>query len=527
MNRNKYRFLSNARASDDKRLIVQRRDFSGGENTRQHASRISENQCEVLQNFDISVPGQTRKIPGTDLSADIGNNAGVGAFGFEPRGGTNELYVAHGTVVSGCTSPSLTGTDAYTNHVTGLTTGLQTTIIKATCSGANGDVVLVANGTDNLRQVLQDHTVGDCLDDNYACPKTTVIHFYRNRLWALKANCLYWSDALPSTYISNTSSAPFDRTTNYYNMTVGEERALVGLWDVGIIAFGQDAVYGINPSTTPAATDKPEKILDIGCVAGKTACQVGDDVLFLAPDGVRGVFRTQQDKLQQGQSVPLSYSLKTEHELINWNAISKACAVYFDNKYFIALPTGSAAYNNRVWVYYPATKSWVVIVGWNVGAWAKMKVSGEEQLFYIDSNDGSVYGAWTGYTNNGTAITSTLVGREEDCGYAMQDKTGGEVEIEAETAGSGNSVKVYAAINGSSFQFLDSVSLDSESSPTLPVSLPFSLADSTIIRYKIHLDSIEAFRTIQFKFVNDDANVDPVIIYGYNLITFAEEYKNE
>ena len=522
MNRARFRFITSATAPDDTKLFVIRRDFSGGSNTRQHASRIGENQAETIENFDIGIPGQTRKINGITLIEDLSDVAGTGALGFEPRGGTNELLVTHGQKLEGWT-----GTGTFTEHKTDFTTGLQTTIVKATCSGTNGDVAIISNGTDKCFQMLQNHTMQDMLDDNYSCPLTSVLTFYRNRLWALKANLLYWSDAMPSTYVSNTSSAPFDRTTNNFAVTVGAERALIGVRDTGLFCIGSDAVYGVNPSVAPAATDKPEKILDIGCVAGKTACLVGDDVLFLAPDGVRGVMRTQQDKLQLGRAEPLSYPLRAEFESINWANVSKAVAVYWDNKYFLALPTASATYNNEVWVYYPSQQAWMVITGWNVGAWAKLKVSGEERLYYIDSNDGSVYRAWYGTTNNSTAISATIIGREEDCGQPLVTKNGGEIEVEADVAGSGDSLTVSVSLDGQAFQSLGTISLTSTTAPTLPVSLPFSLADSYIVREKFHLDSLGGWRTMQLKIENTDDNTDPIIVYGYNLVTLPEEYQNE
>lgn len=514
---NKFRAYSRLSAPDEKRIVISRRDFSGGENTRQHASRISPNQAEALENFDIGVPGQATKVPGNSLVEDLSSGVGTGAFGFAPRSGTNELLITEDTNLRG-----YTGSGSFTTHDSGFTTGLLTTMIKATCSGGNGDVVLISNGTDNVHEMLQDHTVTDLGNDNTDCPLTKVLTFFRNRVWALKANLLYWSDAIPTTY-----DGAFDRTANNYNITVGDERAILGLRDLGIICLGADAVYGINPSITPAATDKPEKILDIGCVAGNTAQIVGDDVYFLSSDGVRGVFRTQQDKLQLGQTYPLSYPLKTEFDSINWSVISKACAVYFDNKYFLALPTSSSSYNNRVWVYYPATQAWTIITGWNVGAWGKISFAGQELLYYIDANDSTVKQAWTGTTNSGDAIDGVLVGREEDGDSPLQFKSGGEIEIEAQTAGNDSILTISVAVDGGSFTTLGTITLSSATSPTLPIALPFALSDQFIIRSKLHIDSIGKWKTLQIMIENNEANTDPIVIYAYSIVSFIEEYANE
>ena len=506
-------------ATDDNQLVVVRRDFSGGMNNRQYPNIIGDNQADTIESWNIGVVGEIRKIPGITLIEDLGSNAGMGALGFEPRGGTNELLVIEGGNLKGWTGTTFSLWDA------GFASGLATTMIKATCSGAEGDVVLISNGSDYVHEMHQDHSVHDLGTGNTDCPLTTVLTFYRNRVWALKANLLYWSAALPATY-----DAQFDRTTNNYNITVGKEQAIIGIRDQGLICFGSDAVYGINPSITPAATDKPEKILDIGCVAGNTAVQVGDDVYFLAKDGVRGVFRTAMDKLQMEASYPISFNLKSEFESISWAYISKSCAVYFDNKYFIALPVDSSSYNNEVWVYYPVSKSWMVITGWNVGAWAKLTVDGEERLYFIDSTTGHVYRAWYGNDNNGTAITATFRGREEDMAQPLNYKNGGEIEIATLVAGSGNTLSVNIALDGGGFQALGEIDLTSTTAPILNTAstiLPFYLADAYIVREKFHLDSLGRWRTIQVELINSDKNTDPIVVYEYNIVTFMEEYEAE
>lgn len=515
-------------AGDDKQLYVTRRSFSGGINTRQSADRISETQCENLENMDIGVVGEIRKTPGLTLIQDLGNNAGTGMFGFEPRGGTNELIINTATAIkwwngvgsSFASIASLSSTFSFS---------LDCTMIKAGETGDHaGDVVLLSNGTDNVLRLNQVPEFQDLGDTTNSPPKSTVMTYFRNRPWFLKANALYWGDALPVFNASMAGFATaFDRVTNYYNMPVGTERALLSLRDTGLIAIGQDAVYGINPSTTPAATDKPEKILDIGCIAGNTACQVGDDVYYLAADGVRGLFRTQQDKVQGGAAYPISFPLKDNYDTISWAYISKACAVYFDNKYFISLPVNASTYNNEVWVFYPALQAWIVITGWNVGKWAKMKVSGEEQLYAYDSNDGSVYQAWKGTTNNGTAVSAEFISRQEDGGQPLVYKNGGELEIETEVADADSTLTLSISVDGSSFQALATIDISSSNAPELPVTLPFTLADKYVVRNKVHLDSIGRWRTFQLKITNAQANTEPIIIYGYSLVAFAEEYESE
>lgn len=515
--RNKLIQAARAMAPDDQKLYVIRRDISGGVNSRQHGSTIGENQSESLTNVDLRVAGLAKKRKGTTLIEDLGNDAGTGALGFNPRGGTNEVIVTHGTKIEGWT-----GSGAFTEHDTGFTTGLQTAVVKATCSGGNGDVVIISNGTDNVHEMTQAHAVTDCGDTNTDCPLTTAITFYRNRLWALKDNVLCWSSALPATY-----DGAFDRATNNYNITVGDERAILGIRDAGLICIGENAIYGINPSTTPAATDKPEKILDIGCVASKSAVQVGDDVIFLAQDGVRGIFRTAQDKIQMGSSYPLSFLLKDEYDSLNWAYISKACAVYFDNMYLLAVPTGTSTYNNKVWVYFPASNSWSVYSGINVGAFAKVAFDGEEKLYYIDSNDGSVYQLFADtYTDNTAVIEYTEIGRKEDLGQPLVKKCGGEVCIKLVSTGDIDAT-VYAQFDDGGYQTLGSINATGNYL-TFPLTFPVVFAPPTISFAKFHLDGYDEWYQIQLKIQNNVTGEDQDLqVLERSIVAYPVEYINE
>lgn len=499
---------------DDAPLVKIVRDLSGGVNTRQNPAIIKDNQATVLYNVDISVPGETSKRLGITLIEDLGNDAGTGSLGFEPDGGTNELLVTHGAKLEGWV-----GSGTFTEHKTDFTSGLPTKMIKAGESG-EGDVVIVSNGTDNVFRMNQSHTFQDLNDTNTSPPKTTVMTYYRNRVWGLKANLLYWSDAYPADY-----STAFDRTTNAYRIPVGVERALLGLRDTGIIVIGSDQVWGINPSITPAATDKPEKILDIGCVANNTAVQVGDDVMFLARDGVRGVFRTQQDKLQLGASYPISYVLKDEFDAISWAYIDKACAVYYQDKYLLSLPVSGGTYNNQVWVYSPATQGWTVITGWNVAAWGKMQVNGQERLYFIDSNDGSVYRAFYGYDDNGTAINYQEEGRKEDMGKPVSKKVGGELRIKAPSVGNYD-LSVYASFDDAEYQLVGTMNLSGGVS--LPLDLPFTLQGGVLKEQIFHLDRFGEWYTMKLKITHNATNGSDLIkIYERNTITYLSEYYSE
>lgn len=514
------RLTTTGYAPDDNYLVITRQDKSGGVNTRQFSSQIKENEVEQLENVDIGVFGERSVRPGlTNVGTANASLPIVGLFGFEPRGGTFKLLGLAGTGLS-----VWNNTASFASPIKNdFTTGLDTKMVKVGQTG-DGDVVAISNGTDNVFIMKQDNTFIDCLDTNTSPPKTTAITYYRNRLWALKANQLYFSSAVPATY-----SLAFDRTTNVYNIPTGTERALIGAREYGLVCFGADQIWGINPSTTPAATDKPEALVtEHGCVANETVAESGDDYYYMANDGVRSLKRTIFDKLQQGVSYPLSYYEKDEFDLINWAAITKACGVYFDNKYFISLPTSGSTYNNRVWVYFPASKGWAFISGWNISKWAKFKLNGEERLYAGHSTGaGYVYRAWSGATDDGTAITMTETGRNEDMGKPAQKKVGGEVKLEALSTGDYD-ITVRASFDNGGFNTLGTMNL-AGNLVTFPVTFPvlFGLAGTSY--KKFHLDSYGEWYRIQLQFeVTDEMNSESdVTILNETIATHTSEYDSE
>lgn len=345
-----------------------------------------------------------------------------------------------------------------------------------------------------------------------------------------------------ATSRTTTGFAPFDLVSNVFRVPVGNSQALLSTRDQGIVAMGQDQIWQLLPSNTPnPITDQPQKVLDIGCMAGATAVQVADDIVFLAADGVRGLFRTQLDKLQTGQSFPLSYPIPDQIDAINWSAINKACAVFYLNKYIISLPINGSSYNNVCLVYYPAlstafyastnvgdiasTKSWVVYDGWNIARFAVMNVGGQQNLYGIDSVTGQVYQLFQGTTDNGNTIVYDEQSKAEDFKSTAQYKYGGEYKIRAE--GSNGTIVVKANPDGNGWVQLGSMSLTA-TGITFPTTFPVNFPTSVESMATSHLDSsgIIKFKRCQFEIYSNTNEADITIIETL-ATAFGEPYLSE
>ncbi len=177
-------------------------------------------------------------------------------------------------------------------------------------------------------------------------------------------------------------------------------------------------------------------------------------------------------------------------------------------------------------MYYPALQAWTIITGWNVGKFAKVKFSGEEKLYYIDSNDGSVYRAWYGDNDNATAINWQIEGRKEDMGQPLVKKSSGEIKIKMLSSGN-YTVTVYASIDDQSYVTVGTISLIGNA-PTLPVVLPFTLAETDIVTTTFHLDNFGEWYQLRIKMVlNTVIGSDLITLYEQSIVTYPQEYESE
>lgn len=504
--------------TDDSPLYITRRDISAGVNSQQGENIIQENQSTVLQNISLDVAGERSLRKGATILASLATTAGTGLFGFQPDTGNNYLIANYGTGLKWSQGAAF-------SSIASLASTYDFTLSMNMFPALEldlGDVIILQNGTSNPLRLDPVTPAFQDLGATYQSPpKTNVMNYYRNRLWALSDNKLFYSGAVPSDY-SNT----FNASLNYYNIPVGKEKAIMGTRDYGLVIFGAEAVYQLNPTLVPdPAVDKPELVLSTGCANGNTVKQVGDDFVYLAWDGVRALRRTAQDKLQAGQAFPLSYLLKKEFERISWGSIDKADAVYFDNKYILTLPTAGSTYNNQMWVYYPSLNAWTVITGLNIVRLAVIKFSNEERLYGIDSTCGNVYRLFHGTSDNGVVIPYIEEGRAEDFGQPLMSKYGGEFKITAK--GMGATVVPYGSVDGAGYVALDG---DPLVLPTgglnFDFDFPFSFGAENEVKGVWHLNSLGKFKTIKFKIYC--GSLDSTLTIKESLATtFKDEYISE
>ncbi len=134
--------------------------------------------------------------------------------------------------------------------------------------------------------------------------------------------------------------------------------------------FYAAAGVGANVSGDPAQeADSYIKSLatDIGCIAKGSIVQAGGGILFLSDNGVymlnpagagQGNTNTPEGMRLLTLAEPLSAPISDVISRINYNAVSKAVAAYWENRYYLAVPLDSSTSNNAVLVYNFINKAW-------------------------------------------------------------------------------------------------------------------------------------------------------------------------
>ncbi len=148
-------------------------------------------------------------------------------------------------------------------------------------------------------------------------------------------------------------------------------------WVVGFAGYQEHQVIVFNRrsihmlSNVHATSIATRYTIDdrYGCVARRSIAAGGGYIFFLSEDGVFTVSAAQDSvtgmglavSKVQGAKVPLSLSISNEISNLNFteSVISEAAAIVYDNKYYLAVPSGAATENTTVLIYDILNQAWV------------------------------------------------------------------------------------------------------------------------------------------------------------------------
>ena len=128
---------------------------------------------------------------------------------------------------------------------------------------------------------------------------------------------------------------------NQFNPSAGQSDYLVQLTPFtkdSLVVFNRKSIHlmaGVSGTLSDVKTNVVTT--EIGCSARKSVVQVANQIMFLSDQGIYSVEFLDEYNLR-GTGTPISETIQPYIDRINQDYVHLACAVYFDNKYWIALP---------------------------------------------------------------------------------------------------------------------------------------------------------------------------------------------
>lgn len=213
----------------------------------------------------------------------------------------------------------------------------------------------------------------------------------------------------------------FDQIQNKFRFNAGSADYLVGAHsfsDDKLVVFNRNSIHLIIDSVDLDTAKVDILTNEVGLVARKTLVQVGENILFLSDNGIYGANFIDLYNLR-GNEVPLSESINSTISRVNKAYWENSVAVYYDNRYFIALPIDGSMVNNAILVYNFLNKQWESIDTVNNSNWeiTNMLVagSGADRGVYVVNQLGGIH-KLDERTDDKDRIVPTISGSEISVG---------------------------------------------------------------------------------------------------------------
>jgi hypothetical protein len=201
--------------------------------------------------------------------------------------------------------------------------------------------------------------------------------------------------------VGDILSENFDFTLNNFIINQGGNDRIVGVlpWiENQFLVFMSKSIYVayVDPRFDPAAPDQSQITVvttQVGCLARRSIVSAGQFVYFLSGKGVHMITPALDLKLI-GNTLPLSEPIDDFFDSVNFSAINKSVSSYYDNRFYIAIPTGSSTRPDKTLVYNTLNQAWETIDTYPTGLYSDGLVvcqySQRRRLFILTNFSGSL-----------------------------------------------------------------------------------------------------------------------------------------
>lgn len=276
---------------------------------------------------------------------------------------------------------------------------------------------------------------------------------------AAKPNRLYISSAVDRGDFTNASgvlstagevpgASAFGGTdANYIDISPddGDKITALSKYQSQLIIFKSRSIWSLNFD----ANGQPiAKLITngIGCTSHWSIDTVDNDLIFLSRKGYY-VLGTEAQFFDQLRTNELSIRIKPYIKAMTASRLNRASAIWHDNVYYCAVPTGNSTTNNKTFTYHRQYTGWLQSQNINANAWTQYVDSAqEERLYYADDVLPQVWVQTTGFVDDTAAIPMYWESKSYDFGTFDVQKRFVDVTLLFRQL-SGN-VKVTVTIDG-------------------------------------------------------------------------------
>lgn len=406
----------------------EKQDYSGGLNSTASLREVAPNEATVLKNWDITYQGQLRRRDGLTRVGDASSGPILGAEAFIRDGGA-DMVRAHASSIE-----YLAGT---------VWTPLMNTLIGSKMVWLENVQALnsiFASNEDN--QLMYWDRSSTTLNGAFTvlpnAPHGNVQRWYKNFLFHLNnvkvgsqtySEDLFWSNlGDPTTYdtVNNHTKVPGDgklitAVPMGTTLVLFKERSVQYLTGFGNASW---QITG-NASSYNSVSE------EIGCIAPRGACQVGDEVWFIDNQArIRRITKTDNDAFRHDV---ISKKIQASLDGINKGQLSQAIAWSWNNKVYFHVPNGSDNVNSLTFVFdilasrrvstnpYFPEEAWTTYDNWKMSCAFTYPSTLTLDLYMGDALSGKVYKHF-GVDDDGVAINAIFEDGNNDFGLPDQFK---------------------------------------------------------------------------------------------------------
>ena len=162
-------------------------------------------------------------------------------------------------------------------------------------------------------------------------------------------------------------SNTYDRVLNQFRTSGGTADYVVamhGFYDDALVVMNRNSIHAVvGTQGSLADTVVKELTNEVGCLSRKSVVIQANNLMFLSDNGVYALTFLNDYNLR-GTEEPLSKNIQPYIDRINARLADQAVAVYYDNRYYLAVPLDSvigaddAQGNNSILIFNFLNKGW-------------------------------------------------------------------------------------------------------------------------------------------------------------------------